>query len=404
MRVSVALFFIALFSYLAACSTANQTTITPTRPAPAVGRTAAPQPTATQGTEQPTATAVAKHQATGTILFGGSYAEQSTTARWIFSLDASCIPDRQECIQNINQLIGPDEAGISINEGYDWSPDGSQIVFLSDRDRLEPLAFSLYVMDADGSNQQLLLELPNAIIRNPAWSPDGSWIAFEWVEMGETLDRPSHIGLIRPDGSEHRDLPDAGDTHSLPSWSPYGRMLAFLVNDFTPAEPRMRIIDVADDSVVIEVDTPRAVHATYPPSWSPTGDSVAFAGVVGDIEDIYKLNVETGDIVNLTNDKASDWDPIWSPDGGHIAYSTVGETNADLAVIDLTSGARRLLYASEHLDIFPIWSPDGFYLVHKVASMVTPLSFLHLVALDGSLAMELTGAEIFVQEPPVWSP
>lgn len=404
MKAIRALFFISLCPYVAACAIASQGTITPTRQIAAATISKTPQPTATERAEPPTATSFAPHQATGTILFGGRYAEQATTGKWIFSIDASCIPDSQICLHSVRQLVGPEDAGMSINEGYGWSPDGSQIVFLSDRDRLEPLDFSLYIMDADGSNQQLLLELPDAIIRNPAWSPDGSWIAFEWMEMGETLDRPSHIGLIRPDGSERRDLPDTGDTHSLPSWSPDGRLLAYLVNDFTPAGPRLRIANVEDGGEVIMLESPRAIHATYPPSWSPTGDSLLFTGVVGDIEDIYKLNVETGDIVNLTNDKAPDRNPIWSPDGRHIAYSTVGETNADLAVIELANGERHLLYASEHLDIFPAWSPDALYLAHEVASTLTPRSFLQLVALDRSLVLELTGADIFVEESPVWSP
>src|ERR1051326_1402505 len=78
-----------------------------------------------------------------------------------------------------------------------WSPDGTEIAFISNRNYL----FGLYVMNADGSNARLLTELPEPA--QPAWSPDGSKIVFS-AGIRITLEphKPhTDIYVINVDGS-----------------------------------------------------------------------------------------------------------------------------------------------------------------------------------------------------------
>src|SRR3546814_8827893 len=96
-----------------------------------------------------------------------------------------------------------------IDTGGSYSPDGSKIVFESDRGGSQ----QLYVMNADGSGQQRI-SFGDGRYGTPAWSPRGDLIAF--TKMGGGGFR---IGVIRPDGGGERILTTSWQDEG-PSWSP----------------------------------------------------------------------------------------------------------------------------------------------------------------------------------------
>jgi len=86
------------------------------------------------------------------------------------------------------------------NYGPQWSPDGSTILFSSDRTG----DFDVWVMDADGRNQRAITDHP-ADDDFPVWSSDGAFIAFQSDRYtGHTL------WLMRADGSEPSELTGVG--------------------------------------------------------------------------------------------------------------------------------------------------------------------------------------------------
>lgn len=111
-----------------------------------------------------------------------------------------------------------------------WSPDGSQIVFASDRDQNGELSYGdrvqyaneLYLMDADGSNQRRLTTTKDLNEASPAWSPDGRVIGYQ---RGEVVGNAQGTGvfLMKPEGS--CSTPIAFDEHldvwyANPAWHP----------------------------------------------------------------------------------------------------------------------------------------------------------------------------------------
>jgi Tol biopolymer transport system component len=105
----------------------------------------------------------------------------------------------------------------------DWSPDGRQIVFSSGRDG----NFELYVMDADGSNVRRLTNTPEDEI-TPRWSPDGSQIVYVFRKTVEYGLYDTHLLLMSADGSQVEQLTNGlYENDDEPAWSPDGRYLAF---------------------------------------------------------------------------------------------------------------------------------------------------------------------------------
>jgi TolB protein len=104
--------------------------------------------------------------------------------------------------------------GIDTSPSY--APDGSQIVFESDRDGSQ----RLYVMNADGSGAHPI-SMGDGSYSTPVWSPRGDYIAFTKQSGGQFL-----IGVMKPDGSGERVLTE-GFHNEGPTWAPNGRVLMF---------------------------------------------------------------------------------------------------------------------------------------------------------------------------------
>ena len=123
--------------------------------------------------------------------------------------------------------VSPDGAAIDTSPSY--SPDGSHIVFESDRGGRQ----QLYVMGAGGWRARTASPTATAAYSTPVWSPKGDLIAFTRQSGGKF-----QIGIMKPDGSGERIL-TSGFHDEGPTWAPNGRVIMFFRQDAGAGGPQL---------------------------------------------------------------------------------------------------------------------------------------------------------------------
>ena len=142
----------------------------------------------------------------------------------------------------------------SIDTSPSYSPDGSQVVFTSDRGG-QP---QIYRMGADGSGQARI-SFGGGSYSTPVWSPRGDLIAFTKQTGGEF-----QIGVMKTDGSGERIL-SSGFAQEGPTWAPNGRLLMFFTEGAGAGGPKLKTVDLTGRN---EQSVPSKNFASDP-AWSP---------------------------------------------------------------------------------------------------------------------------------------
>lgn len=171
-----------------------------------------------------------------------------------------------------------------------WSPNGAQIVFLSDRDRRKDKEFDIYRMDADGSSVERLTSKEANWF--PQYSADGGRVAFQVGRGIEIMDLGSH--------ARRKVTGDPADG-MYPTWSPDGRRLAFV----SWRNGRGELFTMNTDGTGQERVVTMPVGSTVDPRWSPAGDRLAFVhlpddGAGAQRRIIYVAELGTGRLTRLS--------------------------------------------------------------------------------------------------------
>ena len=263
-----------------------------------------------------------------------------------------------------------------------WSPDGSKLAFLSDRDG-KP---QLYVMPATGGEAKRLTNLPDGA-GTPVWSPDGRRIAFSavvqqepaptdpeakkrWEQRprhvdaarykadgaGYTHDRNTHIYVVPADGSgEPRQISHGRFDDRDPAWSPDGRTIAFV-----SARHETREEDTLADLFLVpadggEIRSIARLGRLAAPSYSPDGGQIAIYATTDDGKDwsahshVWLVPADGGQPRNLM----PDFDrsafvqpppfvtpkPAWTTDGARILFGVADSGNVGLRTVAVADGA-----------------------------------------------------------------
>jgi Tol biopolymer transport system component len=219
-----------------------------------------------------------------------------------------------------------------------WSPDGSTIAFASKRAG----TFDLYAMSADGSGRRRLTSTKDDD-RQPTWSPDGRRIAF-------TRGASGRIFVMGASGSGARRLTGEEVEEDEPAWSPDGRWVAYSRRE--PGSSVRELWLVRPDGSQRRRLT-RLGGVAQAPAWSPDGRRISFSAKVDDNRfDIYIIGADGKD-VHRVNSGEDSFEPAWSSDGKSIAFSEGGA----IVVIEVENGDKRMLTDPENNDSSPAWRP-----------------------------------------------
>ncbi|HWQ33697.1 MAG TPA: protein kinase [Blastocatellia bacterium] len=241
------------------------------------------------------------------------------------------------------------------------SPDGKQIVFISNRDGLP----EVYVMKAGGSDVRRLT-YNSAEELAPSWSPDGTRIVYDVLTASGA---GSDIWMMNSDGSNQTNLTRGSGFNSRAVFSPDGKLLAFASRRDTNEENNFDIYVMNADGTAQRRVTSDPAFETES-AWSPDGKRLAFTRETGrGASDIFVISVDGAGLFNLTRTpNTRNGQPAWSPDGKLIAFVSdrhSPKNSSDIWVMNADGSNPHPVTRSQSLNIEPSWMPDNRHLVFQ---------------------------------------
>jgi Tol biopolymer transport system component len=252
-----------------------------------------------------------------------------------------------------------------------WSADGRSLIFLREIGSTDPyprlgdFSFAYFRVNADGSG---LTELSNTqdIGRLGAvgWSPDGQRIAFV------VNNSKPQIAVQDVDGTQRSDI-TAADAYALePAWSPDGSTIAYAFShpafsgQLVPSDIHLINPDGTNDRAITSADPNCGVDSFYSePNWSPDGRRLVAAknascNTVS--PNIVVMNADGSGITKLTNIccTTSDGNPVWSPDGTQIVFNRA-DNGQHLIVMNADGSNQHEIHPGESrgFGYQPDWQP-----------------------------------------------
>ncbi len=249
----------------------------------------------------------------------------------------------------------------------DWSPDGSKIVFQSDRNSGIGQGFHLYIIGVDQTGL-IQLTAGEESDQGAVWSPDGKHILYS----SYLTDENSELFMIDLDGTNKKRLTysPARDGHA--KFSPDGNSIIFNSRRDEPGGYEIYEMDIQSG------ETNRLTvfegWDTYP-DISPNGEKIIWRRVLptggnsqsGRNSEVFMMDRDGSNVKNLTSHPAFDGYPSWSPDGEKIIFASnrndqsgTGD-NFHIYIMDKDGTLVTRILENESFveDARPRWSPDG---------------------------------------------
>jgi len=243
-----------------------------------------------------------------------------------------------------------------------WNPPPPclpcKIVFVSARDGNN----EIYTCNSDGSNVTRLTNDP-ALDSYPAWSPDGTLIAFT---------RDWNLFIMNADGSNVVQKTFTNDV-MYPAWSPDGTSIAFTDN-----YNGISIIELASGAISNVPNTQSTYYVIPSADWSPDGTKIAFESdmyLETAIVDIFTISPAGSGLTNLTGNNINGDNyiyPAWSPDGTKLCVELITYNTRSIAVMNSDGTGLTIIKTTEddYYESVPSWSPDGTHIAYTESGSI----------------------------------
>ena len=260
--------------------------------------------------------------------------------------------------------------------------------------------FELYLIAEDGEGEpQNITQVPNVRNGHPSWSPDGTKIVFDTNRDGMTnweiyvmdvQEATDAFGLR--DGQNQRNLTKNEAMDKEPAWSPNGRKISF--SSKRDGNWEIYVMD-ADGQNQTRLTDDAAVDKQS--CWSPDGKYIAFTSKRDGNWEIYVMDADGQNVVRLTNEPGIDGRPSWSPNGEQIAFTSNREGKSGICVMDADGQNPRVIVK---IGVDPCWSPDGTRIAY-CSSAAGGVATLYVADANGRNQVEISNMRAY---NPAWQP